>query len=144
MSTQNTPVNRKQKARFRPPLSDKHLEHLILLCKRDLVATEEQESFDLSAELVAKLCAFKAKIDNKGIAAAYTLAPDKPTMIEELGGLKDFTSPTKVSKEEYWELCYTKFLNDSIQCSLNELQAAKEHMYLNDLMSPEEVTEYEK
>jgi len=47
------------------------------------------------------------------------------------------------SKEQWNEVCYNKTLKHPEQCCLADLEGAREHKYLNDLMMPEEVEQYE-
>lgn len=46
-------------------------------------------------------------------------------------------------KEAYWSDCYAKYNIAPADCTLEELHAAQEHMYLNDLMTPEQLLAFE-
>ena len=48
------------------------------------------------------------------------------------------------TKESYWEACYLKSLEDFKSLSFLEIQAAREYMYLHDLMTAEEMKEFEQ
>jgi len=127
--------------KFRPVLTAAQIEHILYLAK-----TEQPSITAASMSLISTLSPFQAKIANAGIQPAYTMAPVKPkaASIEGLGG--DPFVNTKLmgqSKEMYWADCYNKFSDNPALCNLDEIAAAKEHMYLNDLMSPAELAEFE-
>lgn len=126
------------------PLSESLILHMLELCKKELPMSIE------SVELIGILAPFQAKIANKGITTAYTTKP-KSTLMESLGEGPTKATPayilhgvTYLSKEEFWAACYELYTADPAQLSLEEIGAAKEHMYLNELMSPEEVAEFEE
>ena len=48
------------------------------------------------------------------------------------------------TKESYWEACYALHIKDVTRLSLQEIQAAREYMYLNDLMTDTEMKEFEQ
>lgn len=145
-----------QVQKFRPVLSAYLITHIIALAKQDVVAGSTSLS---SIELISILAPFAAKIENAGITAAYTTAPRK-SLEESLGMPASTPAPTQelqatsthymldgayfVNKEEYWEACYQKSLSSPSSCTLQELQAAREHKYLEGLMPPEEMVEFEK
>ena len=127
----------KENKKYRPVLSSSAIAHIVALAK-----TESPIS-SASVEVIATLAPFLAKIENSGITAAYTSNPKKS--LEESLGL---TSPLDVphstnSKEERWEWAYAKYALNPTECSLSEIQAAREHMYLNDLMTEEEALDFE-
>jgi hypothetical protein len=107
-----------------------------------------------SIELIGILAPFQAKIQNAGITAAYVHTP-KESIEQSLGMLNtaDYTSYTQqkagmsmspaMTKEEWWEACYVHYIKAPEYCTLQQIQAAREHMYLNDLMSDEEIREFE-
>lgn len=126
--------------KYRPVLTAKQILHILKLAK-----TEQPAISAASFSLIASLAPFQAKIDNAGIIPAYTIQPIRPsnTSLEELGGAISAGLPP-YNKEDYWERCYTKYSTNPVTCNLEELHAAKEHMYLNDLMSSAELEEFEK
>ncbi len=128
------------KEKYRPVLTIAQISHIIALAKQDIMAAEEIDS-SISISLLGVLAPFEAKIQNAGIQAAYT---EKPThqekLIESLGGT---LIPEGQTKEDYWHQCYVKFILTPEACTLKELEGAKEHKYLNDLMSPEEKALFE-
>lgn len=156
-STHPTTLTKQQVQKFRPVLPAYLITHIIALAKQDVVAGSTSLS---SIELISILAPFAAKIENAGITAAYTTAPPKKSLEESLGMSVSTPAPAQelqatathymldgayfVNKEEYWEACYHKFLNSPSSCTLQELQAAREHKYLEGLMSPEEMVEFEK
>ena len=123
--------------KYRPVLTATQILHILTLAK-----TESPIS-SASISLIATLAPFQAKIENAGIAPAYTTTPIvSATSLEGLGALAPLET-TPYNKEEYWQRCYTKYSANPVACSLEEIHAAKEHMYLHELMSAEEVAEFE-
>lgn len=127
--------------KYRPVLTAAQIQHILELAK-----TEAPCISALSMSLISSLSPFQAKIANAGIQAAYTTAPVKPkaNSLESLGAASSMVDHD-LNKEEYWALCYKRLEEYGAKhLSLQEITAAKEHMYLNDLMSPEELAEFEK
>jgi len=129
------------KAKYRPVLTAKQILHILTLAK-----TESPSISAASLDVISSLAPFQAKIANAGIVPAYTLQPVKPsnTSLEGLGGTSTTIPTTYSSKQELWAASYAKFKQSPVECSLEEIEEAKEHMYLNDLMSPAELEEFEK
>ena len=121
--------------KYRPVLPAHLITHAIKLAK-----LEQPISTD-SIELIGILAPFEAKIAAQAIFPAYTTSP-KESLLDSLGG----TAPSaqNLPKEAYWLVCYNKYMESRESCSLEEIQAAREHMYLHDLMSQEELAEFEK
>ena len=116
--------------------------------------------------IISVLGTIEAKI-NAGIASpAYILKEQEPSTstLESLGGTiphiphippippyddsigvpeTNLSSLPLVSKEEVWAASYAKYLLDPISCTLQEIEEAREHKYLNDLMTKEEVEAFE-
>lgn len=138
--SQNTQLTPK----YRPSLTLEQLNHIVSLAK-----TEQPAISTTSITLLGALVPFIAKIECKTKAPAYSLAPPAPSTLESLGApaptpaLESIPAGLAVSKEEYWEACYTKHLATPSTCTLEEILAAKEHKYLNDLMEPAELAEFE-
>ena len=140
--------NSQAKKKYRPVLSATAIAHIVSLAK------SESPISSASIEVIGILAPFLAKIENAGIAEAYEIKPPKMTIEESLGLQAPITtlaskySPSPdtayLSKEELWKVCYDKYSLDPISCSVSEIQAAREHMYLNDLMSPEEIEDFER
>lgn len=132
-------------AKYRPVLTAPQIEHILALCKYSI---DQKESM----AIIGILAPFQAKIQNAGINIAYQTSP-KQSIEESLGmasnssfsNLNFFSaaSTTYSSKEAYWEGCYNRYTKDPAACTLAEIHAAREHMYLNDLMSDDEVREFE-
>lgn len=140
-------VKRKQVAKYRPVLTASQILHILTLCKTESPISSE------SMSVIATLSSFQAKIENAGITPAYIQAAPKPkaNSLEALGFVGassvetvDTTlAPTYEDKEAYWSHCYAKYSTNPASCTLQEIHAAKEHMYINDLMSEEEVRVFE-
>lgn len=134
--------------KYRPVLTSAHILHILALAKR-----EYPHMSSASMNLIGVLAPFQAKIENAGIAAAYTTTPRVAiNSLESLGVTPAIThtwaTSTAIdscgSKEQYWLHCYTKVQEaGTVACTLEEIQAANEHRYLNDMMTPEEEEQYE-
>lgn len=124
--------------KYRPTLTAVQIDKILWLAKTETPILSKE-----SMSLISTLAPFQAKIENSGIAPAYTAA-NKPsaTSMEGLGAAP--LEAGSMSKEDYWDLCFTKFTLDPTVCSLVEIQAAQEHRYLNDLMTPEEEAKHEE
>lgn len=139
MKATNTPA-----AKYRPVLTAEQIEHILALAK-----TESPISAT-SFSVIATLSPFYAKIQNNAVTAAYsTTEKSSKFSVDSLGGTSsthpDNTSyDSNVSKEAYWEQCYTKYeIAGPASCTVEELQAVAEYRYLHDLMTPEEQTAFE-
>jgi len=154
--------------KYRPSLTAKQIQHIVSLAKR------EQPISNNSLSLLSVLSPFLAKIENAGIMPAYTLAPtthSKASLASSaftlsslgLDSLDKVMEASKLSiapnseladsrpledaslsKQEQWEACFIKYVEDIDACTLPELQGAQEWRYLNDLMSPEEMAAFER
>lgn len=133
--------------KYRPVLTAAQIQHILALAK-----TEHPSISQASMSLIATLAPFAAKIDNAGITAAYSTTP-KQDLLSSLGGdapaapshisASSNNQAALMSKEEVWELAYNKYQSCPAACSLQEIRDSKEYAYLNDLMSAEEVAEFE-
>lgn len=140
-------ATRKSVTKYRPVLPAHLITHILNLAKQDIANGATNGN---SLELISILAPFQAKVDNLGITPAYTTSPKQS--VEELLGMEAPT-PTVYTlddrkfliKEDYWKACYQKLINSGAQgLTLREIQAADEYRYLHDLMSPEEMVEFEK
>lgn len=130
--------------KYRPSLTATQIAHIIDLCKL------EQPISDNSIAILGILAPFQAKIQNGAMAPAYETTPRQSTL-ESLGatslpalGEYSFQNVRYATKEEYWEACYKVYQLNPTSLTVQEIQAAKEHMYLHSLMSPEEMVEFER
>lgn len=134
------------KSKYRPVLTALQIKHILKLAKL------ESPLSDASLSVISTLSVFAAKIDNAGIAPAYTLSSSKPkeSLLASLGDtdtlaeLEREGDIARLSKEQYWEECFDKYSTNPSSCTVEEIKAAEEHMYLNDLMSPEQEAAYER
>ena len=143
--------------KYRPSLTKTQIEQIIALCKVD--------GSTHSLDVLRALAPFYAKIQHSAIKEAHTVQP-KQSVYELLGmdtpqatvtstqetntasEIKEATADTidindYVTNADYWLACYTKYEADKVSCTVQEIEAAKEHMYLNDLMTPEQEEEWE-
>ena len=141
-----TQVNKNIK--YRPSLTEEQLLHIVTLakCENPLSLT--------SIQLVSQLAPYVAKIEAGSLVPSYVPSQHKPvsktqSILESLG--HDCTPETEeekfqasLVKEDLWELAYEKYKENPSSCTSLELTYAQEHRYLNDLMSPEEVKEWER
>ena len=148
MSNVTTPP--KVTASYRITITGALIAKIVSLAKTESPLTQE------SIDVLTKLAPFQAKIEAQSIVPAYISEP-KPSVLESLGGLGGLggsgglvgsggisTIPVEsVPKEIYWSQCHDKYLSSPEDCSLAELQGAREYRYLNDLMSPSEVADFE-
>ena len=125
--------------KYRPSLTAQQVSTILTLAKTALPLTDETMS------LISTLAPFMAKIENDGIVPAYTVSNKPPAnSLESLGGMITSDANSHVSKEAHWEQCYLRILEvGAAACTLETIQAAEEHRYLNDLMTPEEETAHE-
>lgn len=128
--------------KYRPVLTARMIEHIIALAKQENPISSE------SIEVLGILAPFQAKIQNAALTPAYTSAPPKPSIEESLGMNQPATVPTSLygvhsKKEVYWQACYSKYIINPLSCTVEEIQAAREHMYLHDKMSEEEKEKFE-
>lgn len=130
--------------KYRPSLSIPQLNTIIELAKNQSPMAPD------TAEVLGVLIPYVAKINLAAVSPSYTMQAKKTPLdlLDELGGLEgsDYNqaSNTAISKPHYWKECYDKYKNDPEPCTFPELEAVNEHRYLNNLMTPEEVTEFEK
>ena len=133
---QNTPT-----PKYRPVLTAAQITHILHLAKTENPISSQ------SVSVIGTLAPFQAKIENAGLTPAYTITSTskedkKRDLIFSLG--IPTASTSYMSKEEVWERCYTKYKLTPTACSLEEIAAAKEHMYLNDMMTDEELKSFEQ
>jgi hypothetical protein len=132
------------KTKYRPVLTLEQMKHIISLAK----ATPNEDSISV----ISTLYPYIAKAEMQAIVPAYTIK-EKPTLETKLGfSHEEITAITgnhnhiseAMDKEVYWKLAYEKWLANPDSCTTDELLAANEHRYLHDLMTPEEMVEFEK
>jgi len=144
--------------KYRPVLTASQISHILHLAKSEMPISE------LSFEVIASLAPFEAKIKTKAIKPAYAEPdPNKPKSfkgktitLEDLGGTSSTANQKHEenegflaqedfpTKEAYWEACYNKYKKSIASCNIYEIAAATEHMYLNDLMTPEQLAKFEE
>lgn len=124
-----------QKQKYRPVFSGAQLSHMYQIAKADYIQNSSQESFSV----LGILSPFLAKVEAGAIIPAY-VSSERVSILESLGGT---SVETVMTKEQYWEACYTKYLSFPNDCSIKEIGAAKEWKYLNGLMSEEELEAFE-
>jgi len=131
-------------SKYRPSLTASQIRHILCLAKLDM----SQESISI----IKTLAPFEAKIANNAIDPSFTTTPNL-SVEDSLGmdsPLSPHTSDNPRDKVTYNLSCYLRYKNITdtvgatyVTMSLSEIQAAKEHMYVNDLMSETEEAEYE-
>ena len=131
------------KTKYRPSLTVEQIRQILNLARL------ENPISNVSISIIATLTPVLAKIEVGTLTASYVPAAPAPslTMLEAIGAASsDSTiapSHAAISKETYWEACYQKLIATPLECSIEEIEAAREHKYLNDLMTPEEIVEFE-
>jgi len=133
----------KPSAKYRLSFSTREIEYLIALTKGDIAKGESSySSFSDAISTVQTLAVAKTKIDNMALTPAYNVSnKPKANSLEALGATPDGMMP--LSKEQIWELAYNSYISDPTKCSLQQIADAKEHMYLNELMTEAELAEFE-
>lgn len=141
MHTSNTnAIPKPRTKKYRPVLTAAQVKHILTLAK-----TAEATISDDSLSLISSLSPFLAKIENEALVPAYTSTAT--TTKKSLASMTneeilEALAPA-LSKEEVWELAYTKCQEAPLSCSLQEIKEATEHMYLNDLLSEQEIGNFE-
>jgi hypothetical protein len=133
-----TSNNTNTTAKYRPSLTAAQIRYILKLAKLESPLTEESKS------VIKTLSPFLAKIDNEAISPAYEYA-ERPSILESLGA-DSLNSPEfnkETNKAIINSLCYEQWKQQPESCSLEEIAAAQEHAYINDLMTPEEEESYE-
>ena len=146
----NQKANTTNPAKYRPVLTATQIAHMLALCKREQPLSNE------SLSLISTLSPFMAKIENAGIVPAYTIkGTATKSLLDRLGGGSsepcsnqpaqgtDAAHRDGVLKEVYWEQSYQAYKADPASCSLAQIEAAREWMYLHELFSPTEKEEFE-
>lgn len=145
------------KARYRPAFSKEEVEvlsailleaYLIDVDKSHVNRTYTKEEKLIHHGLIGKINTLRTKIANNALSPAYEVrkySDPEIAMLEDLGAPEAEIAilTGDETKEQYWERCYKKFQYMFDSCTVPEIEAAYEHMYLNDLMSPEQVTIHE-
>lgn len=140
----NKPTGNRAKvsiSKHRPVLTAAQISHIILLCKLEDPLTE------ISMSIISYLAPFLSKIENSGNIPAYITTSRTPAhnSLEGLGEQIDsgIEAMHLTTKKERWAKAYAIYILDRASCNLQQLQDAREHMYLNDLMTETEVLEFE-
>lgn len=136
--------------KYRPSLTASNINHILYLAKQDLKNSPNVDSKSNSENLIKTLIPFQAKIQNNVASPAY-ISNKKESMLEQLGEVDINNSKDSKSYESYKVECYNKYIKAIAddtgslwnELQLSEIDAAKEFMYFNDLMSKEEEKEYE-
>ena len=128
--------------KYRPSLPPILIEKVLELAKKETPLSSE------SIQLISILAPFQAKIESNGLTPAHTSAP-KLTLKQSIG-----LDPTPsewvldgreyATKEDYWLACYTIHIKDVTRLSLQEIQAAREYMYLHYLLTDSVLKEFEQ
>jgi hypothetical protein len=114
--------------------------NISIMSGEELVVTSEDE--DIATSIVSKLGPVVSGIDWGAKDPSYTVQPSfQEKLITSLGGQ---LIPEGMAKEDYWQDCYQKYINTPGDCTLQEINGAKEHMYLNGLMTPQQVALFEE
>jgi len=131
--------------KYRPSLSYLQIQTIVNLAKSSELDRE-------AISIITTLAPFLSKIENETISASYTSsfkgAKDANISLESLGessiSSEDDLHIHSISKEAYWEQCYTKYSTNPNSCTLSEIKCSQEWRYLNDLMTQEEEVQHER
>lgn len=119
--------------KYRPCLTSIHISHILSLCKRDLT--------EASISIISVLAPFMAKIENSGVAPAYSMK--QKTLGNVFSSLDEMADYSCLSAEEIRKKAFEKWSENPDSCSLDELEMVQTYRLENDLMSTEEAKEYE-
>lgn len=124
--------------RYRPVMTAEQIETILSICKTTSPLTAQVIS------VISTLAPFQAKIVNAGITPAYIVKPVES--IEEKLGFppsKKLLDNLGMSPEERRLAAYTKWKDNPVSCSLDEIDLANTYRYENGLMGAEEITAFE-
>jgi hypothetical protein len=124
------------KPKYRPSLSEQEVDYILSLARNEYLTGEHNVN---TTSVIAKFEVLKAKINSNAIKPSHIESGNK-TLLDKLGGTPESTSFTK---EQKWEQSYIKYQDNPKNCSIKEIEEAKEHMYLHGLMSEEEKERFE-
>ena len=153
------------KARYRPAFSEEEVETLAtILLEAYLIdiakppykpenPADSRRAFSPETKLIhhgliGKINTLRTKIANNALSPAYVVRKHIDpaiAILEDLGADEaelDALDGT-ITKEQHWENCYNQFLKSPDLCTVPQIEAAYEHMYLNDLMTPEQIVTFE-
>lgn len=134
-------MNTRAITKYRPSLTEEHIRWIVDKAKTTSPLTPEAYS------IIAVLDPFLTKIANSSITPAYKIRlKPRANSLESLGEGAESSKAVAaggLEKTAYWQQCYEKYISDPSSCSLTEITNAQEHRYLSDMMSPEEIAEFE-
>ena len=144
---------KKKHKKYRVMLSPSIISSILSQAKTAYATLANQESLDI----ITALAPYEAKIATGSIVEAYTAAgaihtpkTDIQKESDQLASLGADTGAEQqavldpdaenfLSKDAYWAACYAIYiLHPASSLSVETIDAAKEHMYLNDLLSDSE------
>lgn len=129
--------------KYRPVLTAIQIAKILELAKTETPISIESKS------LIGSLSPFLAKIEAYSVQEAYTSTRAAPANIPKAHHKEDYLGVDMsditmyATREGFWEHCYLKFVETPTLCTLDEIEGAQEHRYLNDLMTPEEIHHFE-
>ena len=127
--------------KHRASLTEAQIRYIISKAKVGVLVNQD-DSY-IAYELISYLAPLLTKIEN-GSKKPDFIPATKPSHMSMLGELGEIApAPAGIPKEERWSLAYAKMKLDIDSCSLLELTDAKEHMYLNGMMTREEEIAFE-
>lgn len=142
----NTPTQLSSTAvskKYRPLLTELQIKRLLDLAHSSYIHYNTTDSnIALDKSIVQVLAPFVAKIESDAKRVSYISNP-RPDLIQELGGKDDPATIAKINKVAFGKAAYAMYLENPATCSLVTIEAAREYMYVNDLMSNEQERIYE-
>lgn len=123
--------------KYRPVLTAIQIEKICQLARLESPLSKEAIS------ILSSLSPFLAKIENLAITPAYEMdTVRKGSLLASLSD--DMPSPASIrDKAAFLESSYNTYILQPDKCSLAVIKAAKEYMYINELLSPKEVAAFE-
>jgi len=130
--------------KYRPVLTEAQIEQVLYLAK-----TQTPTIDTTSMSLISYLTPFLSKIQSRANKPAYTSSIRAPSY-NSIESLSETTAQVQAStierittKAELWSNAYSKYKLDPNSCSVVDIENAREHMYLDGLMTPEEASNFE-
>lgn len=141
------PMKTTSQNKYRPTFTAPQLARILHLAQESYINAHTADICPLDRVIVQTLAPFIAKIESGVKEAAYNTVPRIP--IHDLLGFE--INPGAEQKETvvqdkvaYNAACYKMYSENPARITVKQIEAAREHMYVNDLMSATQEQLYEK
>ena len=131
------PMKTTSQNKYRPTFTAPQLARILHLAQESYINAHTADICQIDRVIVQTLAPFIAKIESGVKEAAYALMPRTP--IHDLLGFEinpgAKQKETVQNKVAYNAACYKIYSENPARCTVVQIEAAREHMYVNDLMS---------